>query len=162
MNRRSNPTPATGAAPASLHPRTRFVLGCGFAAMLLLVAGCADDGATARMRQRIGASPATATALSPPTRAPTETPDFGAAQPALQAPLPTPPPPPQPTTAVLIVVQTVEATRLVEVVVTPTPALAQSGIDESAQPCPAPFWRRGRCTASAAQIAQYAESTGGR
>lgn len=59
----------------------------------------------------------------------------------------------------------VEATRIVEVVVTATPApdiqgFSESGIDESVQPCPAPFWKNGQCVATQQQIEDYAAQGG--
>lgn len=64
----------------------------------------------------------------------------------------------------------VEVTRIVEVVVTATPDIqgfpapdadevyvAPAGIDESLQPCPASFWRGGRCTATQAELDAYAQ-----
>lgn len=50
--------------------------------------------------------------------------------------------------------QVVEVTPTAAVIVTPTPQPVQivAGIDESMQPCPARFWKRGRCTATQAQI----------
>ena len=72
------------------------------------------------------------------------------------------------------VVQPVEVTRIVEVVVTATPdiqgfpapdaagqlnapAIVDSGVNESIQPCPAKLWKRGRCVANATQIQAAAE-----
>jgi hypothetical protein len=108
------------------------------------------------MRQRIGGAPAT-TLSTPTLAAPTETPDFGDVQPALQSPA------------------TVEVTRIVVVtapapvvtppataidIATPTPEIqgfdAMTTVDESVQPCPAGYWRRGRCVATDTQIEQAA------
>lgn len=58
----------------------------------------------------------------------------------------------------------VEVTREVVVVVTATPEIAgfapvQPGIDESVQPCPAKYWKGGRCVATQAQIDAWASET---
>jgi hypothetical protein len=53
----------------------------------------------------------------------------------------------------------VEATVEVPVIVTATPDIAgfqDAGIDESVQPCPIKYWKRGRCVATDAQIEAYA------
>lgn len=57
------------------------------------------------------------------------------------------------------VTRIIEATRIVEVVVTATPDITgfqNSGIDESAQPCPVKYWKRGRCIANDATVEAYA------
>lgn len=63
--------------------------------------------------------------------------------------------------ATVIVDRPVEVTRVVEIVATPTPDVAgfdmsRPAVDESVQPCPAKFWKRGRCVATQAQIDQAA------
>lgn len=62
------------------------------------------------------------------------------------------------------VVQPVEVTRVVEVVITPTPAIqgfdTQPAIDESVQPCPVIYWRNGRCVATQQQLDDYAAQGG--
>lgn len=107
----------------------------GFAVML--IAGCSGDTGGGSVR-------ATAEALG--TRYPT------AAAPATSEPAVIATWPAQVVEATRIVVQPVAVTVMVtrEVVVTATPDVA--GFDESAQPCPARFWRGGRCTATQAQI----------
>lgn len=60
--------------------------------------------------------------------------------------------------------QVVTVEREVVVVITAMPEIvgfdmSEPAIDESVQPCPAPFWRGGRCTATAAQIEAYAKES---
>jgi hypothetical protein len=123
--------------------------------LVFTLAACGRDGTIDQLRQRVDASPTLAPATSTPIPQPTETPDFGDAQPALQAPA------------------TVEVTRIVVVTApaitppataidtpTPTPEIqgfdAMTTVDESVQPCPARFWWRRRCVATEAQIEQAA------
>lgn len=118
-------------------------------ALVLMLAGCTGNGAGGsvdNMRQMIsgGQPPAQLAAQPTPYAAqivPTTTPDFSDVQPAMQA---------QPTTLPVYI----EATPA------PQPAAIVAGIDESAQPCPARYWHRGRCTATAAQLAAYAQQGG--
>jgi hypothetical protein len=82
---------------------------------------------------------------APEQVAPTETPAFDEAQPVIQ---------PQPTQ-----IATAEpATATPEPAPTMTPDVQGFSMssDEGPEPCPAPFWKRGRCTATQAQIEQYA------
>ncbi len=54
--------------------------------------------------------------------------------------------------------QVVEVTRVVVVEVTPEiTGFDMPAVDESVQPCPRKFWKRGRCTATQQQIEQAAE-----
>lgn len=57
--------------------------------------------------------------------------------------------------------QIIETTRVVIVTATPLPTpdiqgFQDSGIDESVQPCPIKFWKRGRCVANDATVESYA------
>lgn len=70
--------------------------------------------------------------------------------------------------ATVIVDRPVEVTRVVEIVATPTPEpapeingfdMSRPAVDESTQPCPLKYWKRGRCVATQAQIEQVSEST---
>lgn len=115
---------------------------------LALVACGSDNGSNSAIRDLAGAGAQT-------TPAPTAQPTLRQSQDATPPPATETPdfhPQPQPA-------QIMEVTRIVEVVITPTPDIqgfSAPAIDESAQPCPARFWKRGRCTATAAQIEQYA------
>jgi hypothetical protein len=119
-----------------MRPNHPPLLRCAIAAGVMLAAAtmtaCSGTGNNSAIRELAGAG---APATPPPL--PTETPDL--------APPPT---------------QIIEATRIVEVVITPTPDIAgfpsAPVIDESAQPCPILYWKRGRCIATQAQIEQAA------
>jgi hypothetical protein len=88
--------------------------------------------------------PDISTEMPTPSPAPTETPDISAEMQPLAPAL------------VIEVTREVEVTRIVEVIATPPPAQLVAGIDESAQPCPVKYWRRGRCVATQAQLEAYA------
>lgn len=86
------------------------------------------------------------TATPPPEQvAPTETPAFDVAQPVIQ---------PQPTQ--IATAEPATATPSPAPTMTPDVQGFSMSIDEGPEPCPAPFWKRGRCTATAAQIEAYA------
>lgn len=139
-----------------------LIVAAAFAAMLAL-AGCSGDGNTSLR--------ATAAALN------------GNALPVQSTPQPPVQVPavvqtvlveatrivPDVRTVVQTVVVPVEVPVEVPVVVTATPdiqgfpapdaagyAMPGSVIDESVQPCPVPFWKNGRCTATQAQMDAYA------
>jgi hypothetical protein len=138
------------------------------AAMLatVIISGCGngDGGSAVGQLARENTSPPTpaaqvvATATPPPAfaPAPTETPDYADPQPAMQ---------PQPAQSIPTQLPTMQPPQ-VEMAPTITPlaptetpdiaGFAMPGIDESTQPCPARFWKRGRCNATPAQIAAYA------
>lgn len=59
------------------------------------------------------------------------------------------------------IAQPVEVTRIVEVTPEPLPTadiqgFSEPAVNEDAQPCPKPFWKRNRCVATDAQIEAYA------
>lgn len=123
---------------------------------VLSVAGCgSDDNSAVRKLAGPSSSSRQAAQIAPPALTVTS------------APLPTVTPDLQPETVVQPA-QIIETTRIVEVtrimpatvqiIVTATPDVVgfEPAIDESVQPCPARFWKRGRCTATAAQIEAYA------
>ncbi len=126
---------------------------------MLLATGCSntDGGSVQSLRAAAGViatpqvSPATDTPAPPQ---PTETP------PAISTEMPQPPQVIEVTREVLATVQ-VEVTRVVvqEIQVTPAVMPPPSGIDESIQPCPAKYWRKGRCIATQAQIDAYTQGT---
>lgn len=127
---------------------------------ILLATGCSnsDGGSVQSLRAAAGviatpqASPPTETPPAPPQ--PTETP------PAISTEMPQPPRVIEVTREVQATVQ-VEVTRVVvqEIQVTPAVMPPSSGIDESIQPCPAKYWRKGRCIATQAQIDAYTQGT---
>lgn len=131
----------------------------GALVLAMMLAGCGSGGDSS-IRELAGAGAISTTAAQP-------------TPPATAAPLPPSPAPTQPpqqpqvievtrpveVTRQVVDVQQVEVTRIVEVIITPTPDIAgfqDSGIDESAQPCPARYWKRNRCIATDAQIDAYA------
>jgi hypothetical protein len=123
----------------------------GMATSMLLVssllAACGDTGNVNTLRRMIDrpstTSHPTARVELSATPSPTETPDFGNAKPIIQA------------------TQVIEVPVTVIVIATSTPDIQgfsnAPAVDESVQPCPVRFWKRGRCTATEAQIDQYAQ-----
>lgn len=139
----------------------RILILFALAAALVLSACSTDSGTSREELLRLAGAQAEMTAQPAPTPLPTI-----ASMPAAM-----------PTTAIdVAAAQRVLAESVtpviveVPVVVTATPAPMPTvtpdvagfdapAIDESAQPCPARFWRAGRCTATPAQIAQASEVT---
>lgn len=124
---------------------------------LLLLAGCSEGGGSSSLRSRINGAQAAGTVAPRPTQvssqSPTETPDFGNAQPAMTAPTIAPTPEPQiiyqqvQQLATVIVRETVEVPVERVVVVTATPAVratngvtgyADSSVCDMSQPQPTP------------------------
>lgn len=166
-----NPRAAYRVSP-TLRRITRIVCGvilCGVLLAVMTACSGAGDGTGA------AAFRATAQAAGVATGAEIDTQNEGAAPVApTPQPLPTVTPDMQPQAFTQPIVQAVEvaatptptdqpAQPLPTVTpdvqgfaVVPTVPAADMGIDESAQPCPARYWKRGTCTATAAQIEAYA------
>lgn len=132
-------------------------LAAGAMALAIMLAACSsgDGNSRTELRKLAGVTEAQATSLPSPTLppSPTETPDF-------IPPVPTSQPVIVEVTRESVSVQQIEVTRIVEVVITATPDIqgfSEPAIDESAQPCPIRYWKRGRCTATQAQIEAASE-----
>lgn len=122
----------------------------------LALAGCSGDQTAYRAQlqalQGTQQPPQPTSTPTPPALmlAPSETPDL------VQIGVPVP--------LAQIVTQTVyvevsrQVVQLVEATTTPQPAKIGAGaVDESTQPCPVIYWRKGRCIATDAQIGAYAQ-----
>lgn len=132
-----------------------------FAALLAgaLLAACSNtDGSSVQSLRAAAGIEATAPApTAQPTPQPTDTPDIAPqtfTQPAQTAQV-------IEVTRIVPATVQVEVTRVVvqEIQVTPAVMPPPSGIDESIQPCPAKYWRKGRCIATQAQIDAYTQGT---
>lgn len=124
----------------------------GALALALMLVACSGDGdSRAELRKLAGVTqePAQTSSPSPQAESTEPTQIIPTAQPA------------QVLEVTREVVQPVEVTRIVEV--TPTPDIAgftaSPPIDESVQPCPKPFWKRGKCHATQKQIDDYARES---
>lgn len=127
---------------------------------VLMLAACSTTGGGSVQSLRAAAGVIATPQASPPTETPPAPPQPTETPPAISTGMPQPPRVIEVTREVQATVQ-VEVTRVVvqEIQVTPAVMPPPSGIDESIQPCPAKYWRKGRCIATQAQIDAYTQGT---
>lgn len=126
----------------------------GVLMLSMLLAACSTDGDSRAELRKLAGVEASPTPLRPTQIVLTATPQPESTE------------PPVVIEATREIAQPVEVTqaaqiieRTVEVVITATPDIQgfqDSGIDESVQPCPKPFWKRGRCVATDATVEAFA------
>ena len=124
---------------------------------MLLATGCSNTDGGSVQSLRAAAGVVATPQASPPTETPPALPLPTETPPAISTGMPQPPRVIEVTREVQATVQ-VEVTRVVvqEIQVTPAVMPPPSGIDESIQPCPEKYWRKGRCIANDATVEAYA------